>query len=239
MKQLLTPEEKKQLKFVSNYLRSHGLREGYVEFEMDYDDENLPTVESVNWKYVSHFSNSYNVEIPDVLVKIIRKVLGAAQEFAHLNTDYENLSSQRLEIRIDAVKREISMIHDVFYYDRGDVYEISFDSDQDKERFDRWMETSLAETEVPNDGILTVPYNGSGDSGWIESSFEPTNSAVPADIEHWMYEELERHCGGWEINEGSDGTFVFDFNQSVVHLEHTYNTEERQSDTIWEESFAD
>ena len=239
MKKLLTPEDKRQLKIVSNYLRSYGLRDGYVEFEMEYDDEELPTVDSVYWQYVTNFSNSYNVEIPDFLLNIIKKVLTGIQEFAQINTDYENMNSQRLELKIDAVNREISMTHEVYYYDRGDSHEISFDSDQDKERFDRWMETSLAETEVPNDGILTVPYNGSGDSGWIESSFEPTNGAVPADIEHWMYDELERHCGGWEINEGSDGRFIFDFNQSVVHLEHTYNTEESQRDTIWEESFAD
>ena len=131
------------------------------------------------------------------------------------------------------------MTHEVYYYDRGDSHEITYDSQEDIERFDRWMDTSLAETQIPSDGILTVPYNGSGDSGWIENSFEPTNGAVPADIEHWMYDELERHCGGWEINEGSDGRFIFDFNQSVVHLEHTYNTEESQRDTIWEESFAD
>ena len=239
MKKLLTPEDKRQLKIVSNYLRSYGLRDGYVEFEMEYDDEELPTVDSVYWQYVTNFSNSYNVEIPDFLLNIIKKVLTGIQEFAQINTDYENMNSQRLELKIDAVNREISMTHEVYYYDRGDSHEITYDSQEDIERFDRWMDTSLAETQIPSDGILTVPYNGSGDSGWIENSFEPTNGAVPADIEHWMYDELERHCGGWEINEGSDGRFIFDFNQSVVHLEHTYNTEESQRDTIWEESFAD
>lgn len=240
MKKLLTPEEKKQLKVVSNYLRSYGLREGYVEIEMDYDDEDLPTVDSVYWQYVTNFSNSYNVEIPDVLLDIIKKVLTGVQEFANLNTDYDgNMNSQRVEFRIDAVNREVSMVHDVYYYDRGDSHEIAYDSQEDIKRFDKWMETSLSETEVPSDGILTVPYNGSGDSGYIEGFFEPTNGAIPAEIEDWMYSELETHFGGWEINEGSDGRFIFDFNKSIVYLEHTFNTEENQRDTIWEESFAD
>ena len=53
----------------------------------------------------------------------------------------------------------------------------------------------------------------------------------------WCYQELENHFGGWEINEGSDGRFIFDFNESTVFLDHTYNTEEQQIDTLYEENF--
>ena len=50
-------------------------------------------------------------------------------------------------------------------------------------------------------------------------------------------QELENHFGGWEINEGSDGRFIFDFNEFTVFLDHTYNTEEQQIDTLYEENF--
>ena len=80
-------------------------------------------------------------------------------------------------------------------------------------------------------------YNGGGDSGYIESSFDENGDAVPAGIEDWCYQQLESHFGGWEINEGSDGAFIFDFNTSTVTLDHTYNTEEQQIDTLYEESF--
>ena len=42
-----------------------------------------------------------------------------------------------------------------------------------------------------------------------------------------------------ETNEGSDGKFMFDFNNTTIQLEHTYNTEENSTDTIFEERFAD
>ena len=100
------------------------------------------------------------------------------------------------------------------------------------------MENDFSDVEIPNDGILTVTYNGSGDSGYLESSFEENGSHVPAGIEDWCYGELSRNYGGWEINEGSDGNFIFDFNTKIVTLNHTENIEENASDTYFEQSFA-
>jgi len=82
-------------------------------------------------------------------------------------------------------------------------------------------------------------YNGSGDSGYIESNFEENGDALPTSIEDWCYRQLEDNFGGWEINEGSDGEFKFNFNDMTITLNHTYNTEENSTDTIFEESFAD
>ena len=61
---------------------------------------------------------------------------------------------------------------------------------------------------------------------------------MPNAIEDWCYNRLERLHGGWEINEGSDGSFTFDFNNMTITLDHTYNTEENSSDTLWEERFG-
>ena len=58
-------------------------------------------------------------------------------------------------------------------------------------------------------------------------------------MEDWCYTQLENNFGGWEINEGSDGKFMFNFNDMIIVLEHTYNTEENATDTLFEESFAD
>ena len=72
-----------------------------------------------------------------------------------------------------------------------------------------------------------------------ESDFEETSDSVPAAIEDWCYLQLERHFGGWEINEGSDGEFIFDFHKETIELLHTYNIQEDAHDTIYEESFAE
>jgi hypothetical protein len=49
---------------------------------------------------------------------------------------------------------------------------------------------------------------------------------------------LEEHYGGWEINEGSDGSFIFNFNDSTIELNLTYNEEYNVSNTLYEESFG-
>ena len=106
------------------------------------------------------------------------------------------------------------------------------------EQFDNWRNDELATIDIPETGILTLKYNGSGDSGYIENSFDENGDDVPAGIEDWCYRALENNFGGWEINEGSDGEFIFDFNNSMVTLNHIMNTEETETDTLYEESFA-
>jgi hypothetical protein len=83
-----------------------------------------------------------------------------------------------------------------------------------------------------------VKYNGSGDSGYIESNFDETGDSIPSEIEDWCYNKLESNFGGWEINEGSDGQFIFNFHDMTIRLDHTYNTEETTSDTIYKENFS-
>jgi hypothetical protein len=81
-----------------------------------------------------------------------------------------------------------------------------------------------------SNGILQLDYSGGGDSGYIESSFV-NGGRVPANIEDWCYEVLENNYGGWEINEGSQGYFVFDTRKNIIWLELTYNelTEETEN----------
>ncbi len=43
--------------------------------------------------------------------------------------------------------------------------------------------------------------------------------------------------GGWEINEGSQGYFIFDLKNKTVELNHTMNVEESESKTLYEEKF--
>jgi len=70
---------------------------------------------------------------------------------------------------------------------------------------------------------------------WEEKGF--LDDIVPSQVEDWCYQQLEEHFGGWEINEGSQGEFQFDFNQKTLILTHTYNTILDKSNTIWEEEF--
>lgn len=82
---------------------------------------------------------------------------------------------------------------------------------------------------------VTAQYDGSGDSGQIEDpdfgSVEVPQGLSTA-VHNLFYDLLEEHYGGWEINEGSFGQFVWNVKGDEITLEHntrteSYETEER------------
>lgn len=240
MKKLLTQEEKQYLKRVCNYLGSLGMISGEIEFEMDSYDNEI-SYDSINWNYITHFSNNYRADVPSGLIPIFQKIIKYASDeglYSYDTPDSDDISWQKFEISIDCEKKDIALYHYWSWYDRGDSNINEWDGDEGKEIFEEWKNDGvLDDLEIPEDGILTLKYNGSGDSGYLESEFE-SGEAVPNAIEDWCYNQLERIHGGWEINEGSDGSFTFDFNNMTITLDHTYNTEENSSDTLWEEPFG-
>jgi len=238
MAEILTPEEKKYLNRTCNYLASMGMTEGTISIELDAEQGDL-SQEDINWEYVQHFENNYRADLPGGLRPILQKVMNhIIDEDIFESPDIDAMSHQMIGIEIDCSRKELTVTHDYSYYGREDGSSIEYDSDEDKARFDKWMEEDLQDVEVPSEGILTLSYNGGGDSGYIESSFDETSDAVPASIEDWCYKQLESYFGGWEINEGSDGRFIFNFNNSTVNLDHTYNTEENATNTLFEENFS-
>jgi hypothetical protein len=236
---LLTPEDKQYLRRVCRYLGSLGMRDGSIEMDIDsgwdYD------FSDIDWEDQTHFANNYSAEVPDGLIPIYKKIADHIQENnLYKSPQYDDINYERIDFDIDCQKSEISVNHWYTYYQRGDSNSVTWDDEDDKEIFEEWeKEGVLEDLDIPNDGILTIKYNGSGDSGYIENSFEEIGDQVPAAIEDWCYNQLERNFGGWEINEGSDGEFIFNFHDMTIELNHTYNVEENTTDTIYEESFAE
>ena len=228
---ILTPEEKKYLGRVSRYLASMGMNYGEINFEMEQDDEEISYSE---YGFPTHFDNNYYAEIPDGLIPILKKIIDYVDDdglYSNL-PDGSDIDYQRFEITIDGVKKEISLTHIYSYYSEGDSTGIEYD-----DMIEEWEEKGVFDdTSIPEDGRLILRYNGGGDSGYIESDFE-NGEPSPGAVEEWCYQQLEENFGGWEINEGSQGEFQFDFNEKTVILSHTYNTMLDSSNTIWEEEF--
>jgi hypothetical protein len=228
---ILTPEEKKYLGKVSRYLSSLGMKYGEINFEMDTDDEEI----SYNPNdFPTHFDNNYTAEIPDGLVPILKKIIDYVDDsdlYSNLPNDGD-IDYQRFEITIDGVKKEISLTHIYSYFTEGDSMGIEYD-----DMIEEWEEKGVFDdVSIPEDGYLILKYNGGGDSGYIESDFE-NGEPSPGAVEEWCYQQLSDNFGGWEINEGSQGEFQFDFNEKTVILQHTYNTMLDETNTIWEEEF--
>ena len=228
---ILTPEEKKYLGKVSRYLASMGMKHGDINFEMEPDDEEISYSE---YGFPTHFDNNYYAEIPDGLIPILKKIIDYVDDdglYSNL-PDGSDIDYQRFEITISGVKKEIALTHIYSYYSEGDSTGIEYD-----DMIEEWEEKGVFDdTSIPEDGRLILRYNGGGDSGYIESDFE-NGEPSPGAVEEWCYQQLEENFGGWEINEGSQGEFQFDFNEKTVILSHTYNTMLDSSNTIWEEEF--
>ena len=228
---ILTPEEKKYLGKISRYLNSLGMSLGEIEFEMEPDQE---VIDYSEYGFPTHFDNNYYAEIPDGLIPILKKIIDYVDDdglYSNL-PDGSDIDYQRFEITIDGVKKEISLTHIYSYYSEGDSTGIEYD-----DMIEEWEEKGVFDdTSIPEDGYLVLKYNGGGDSGYIESDFE-NGEPSPGAVEEWCYQQLEENFGGWEINEGSQGEFQFDFNEKTVILSHTYNIIEDRSNTLWEEKF--
>jgi len=240
MEKLLTTEEKQYLRRVCNYLSSLGMEVGEFEFEMDDYGDTL-NYNNIDWNQMTHFSNNWRADVPSGLIPILQKITKYASDqelYSSETPDIDTMSWQKFEISINSANKDISFNHYWSWYDRGDASGTEWSEEDGQEIFEGWEKDGvLSDLEIPQDGILTLRYNGSGDSGYIESSFEENGDSVPSTIEDWCYNQLESHYGGWEINEGSDGEFVFNFNDMTIELNHTYNTEENSYDTLWEEEF--
>jgi hypothetical protein len=234
---ILTPEEKKYLGKVSRYLSSLGISYGEITFEMEPDDDEISYGENY---FPTHFENNYTAEIPDGLVPILKKIISYVDDeglYDELPND-ANIVYQGFEITIDSVKKEISLTHMYSYQTEGGSEGVEYD-----DMIEEWEEKGVFDDiEIPEDNYLVLKYNGGGDSGYIESHFDsgarnPYGESVPTEVEEWCYQQLEENFGGWEINEGSQGEFQFDFNEKTVILSHAYNIEESRSNTLWEEEF--
>jgi hypothetical protein len=229
---ILTPEEKKYLGKISRYLNSLGMSYGEIQFEMEPDDDEISYRENY---FPTHFENNYNAEIPDGLVPILKKIIGYVDDDG-LYSDLPNdgyIDYQRFDITIYTnEKKEISLTHSYSYQTEGGSEGVEYD-----DMIEEWEEKGVFnDTSIPEDNYLVLKYNGGGDSGYLESDFE-SGESVPTEVEEWCYQQLEINFGGWEINEGSQGEFQFDFNEKTVILSHTYNIEESKSNTLWEEEF--
>jgi len=236
MKGILTPEEKRYLKRVSNYLQSLGMTDGTIDFELDYDNFDY---DDINWDQITHFSNNYRAEIPRQFVEIVKKIIKyVVDEQLYQYPDVESLSYQNLDVDFDVKDQTISVNHWWSYYAEGDAQETTWEeSDEEGEIVTNLFQDLKRNNITPNKyGLLELRYNGGGDSGYLEDQFD-NRQDVPIEIKNWCYNQLENMHGGWEINEGSQGYFIFNFKDKVITLEHFYNTEENEHDTIFEEKF--
>lgn len=232
MEKFLSESEKKTLRWISKYINSFGKKVGTISLYVDdpyYVPELKEYISSVN-----HFEPHYDV--PKQLLPIIEHAFEIGQEKLNDVAKFsdEEVNYATIDVSINTETKEFDVSYFFSYYTAGDTdHEEWSDSKESDDQIDLLIRAS--EEAKTDDTFLTLKYNGSGDSGYIESFFEE-GLGVPEDIEDWCYSKLSRY-GGWEINEGSQGYFEFDLENRTIELYHTMNYEESKRITLFEEKF--
>lgn len=218
----LTESQIKTLKLFSYYVKSYGERfvsitKNYYDGSDDYNDE--------GWWSGTKTIDSYK-EIDEVINSII--------ESNDLEDEMDVEGHSRLEVTIDSDENSIEIKTSKFFMESREMKD-------DKEITelsggDKFIEYSKS-NEITEG---RVDFSGGGDSGDIYSNMEiPRGNSVdvPSNIMDSLYDWLESFYGGWEINEGSQGSFNFYFDEGKVYLTFYENYEESEVDTVFESKF--
>lgn len=215
----LSEKDKKTLNTFSMYLQSYGSKVG--RYRIDVSTEN-----DVYWDYTRWSGDGTRMSIDsyDAIDELIKNIFNENED-----TMLENFGSEDrggIEVIINSNDKTLSFVAEVLVHQTSySGSEYTFD-DIDNQNIKDWL-SEMKGAYVSG----TINYEGSGDSGYIESDIifnDNTRSDYPSQLEDWMYSELGQY-GGWEINEGSQGNFHFNFDNETINLEHGENYEEEES----------
>jgi hypothetical protein len=222
----LTPEQTKTLKLFSYYCRGYGAKEVARDFwfrngNEDWSDHTW-TSPQLRTSIESYSS------IDDLIETIIDKY-----KLYYMGNDSDNLITVTFDLNC------INNIMSIYAYE--EVYEYVDSGTESDSNEDNDLLLFFNEMKDQNITTGTVDFSGGGDSGYINGEISLDNGSsqvLPDNIDRFLYNMLESHQGGWEIDDGSQGTFTFDFKNDVVILDFQLNTiETYRVDTEYEIRF--
>lgn len=215
----LSEEQIRKLNLFSYYCRGYGVEEVNItafvnDCELEYIDNQARN------KFGSP------IELYDSIEESLTELLensGALDEIG----DCE--SSGNIIINIDCVEKTINL--------EGFYYVMTTDENYYEDELDEIDNEDVVKffTSRKSDGFEfgRVGFEGSGDSGYIDERIrynDGNEEACPEAVVNYLYNALENSIGGgWEINEGSQGTFEFNFKENKIQLNAGVNNEGEES----------
>jgi hypothetical protein len=214
---------KKKFKMLMAYLK--GFKKESISFELNINSQDVEEIEiydgvdmtSTFYSYFESIVNQYADELYDEGPGSVDN----AGDYFYVDGDIYPSENKIVfnQVRFTEYGTE----------DSGTSYHFD-DYEEDDTIYDNFIEVRkfLDEKKITS---ATVSYNGGGDSGYIEGTYESEKGTgdVPAGIEDICYSLLEEY-GGWEINEGSQGTIVF--TRDEIDVNHEWNTEVDETNEI-------
>lgn len=236
---MLSPEEKKILKFLKKYLLTHGVYS--AEFEFEYDGGDLGEISPNEFDVVGWGQDATRIpaKISEVLYQIFMREVEPKLEEAY-NDVHNDISSSGVRLRFD-FRFDTTEISSYFWWSFYGVNEETHET-YEYDDYQPQIENCIRDLKELNSNIneARVDYSGGGDSGYVEDTIT-TNEGdflTPESCSDFIYENLP---SGWEINEGSQGfaRFVFPENieDSYIEIMYQENYEGEGTTTLFEEEF--
>jgi uncharacterized protein YggL (DUF469 family) len=216
----LTDEQKKTLKLFSYYCGSYGAKTATLTVYLNEGG-------TIDWIDSYWYSETNTIiETYDKINELIDYILRETELLNYY--DYDGSGTLEFEIDIEERKMSIEGWHRE-HSTRDSIMEWSDGNDDFgdlKEDFDRFFEQMDGENG-------RIEFNGSGDDGYLEADIELSNGQsmdIPSFIQEFCYDMLRSNYGGWEINEGSQGSFKINPSNKLIELYFEENIEEEDSD---------
>lgn len=212
----LTPEQKKTLQLFSYYVQSHGENEANITVTLDNCN--------IDWIPDYAYGNSTRIDMYDTILTLIEELSSKDELFTNSHCEGRgeldwNIDCKEKKVKVISYQENFSYntLGNSLYFD--DVPEKFSDSFQSFIK--KLSESSLVE--------YRVSFNGSGDSGYIdEFIMDDISISIPDDVMTILYDLLNNTLAGWEINEGSQGDFLFDLEEKVLELSVEENIQDNE-----------
>lgn len=208
----LTDEQKKTLKLFSYYCMTYGGEEVDNDVFVQYGDIEWA---EYYWHIIKPHSNS-RIEGYD-RINDLRDTLIDEYNLLYVADDSDYYT--KIQFHIDCKERilTIKAWQEVMSSENKSITRNIKDYESLNEFVDK----------MKSDGYEggQIDFEGSGDSGYVNNLIFLDGDVpldVPPYIEDFCYEMLSEFPG-WEINEGSQGHFNFDFNSGEVELHYEQN----------------
>lgn len=217
----ISEKDKEKLEIFSKYMRSMGCKKGQYNLNI-YED---------GYFYPNGFfdvDKGRKIDLYPIIEDFFQKITNDEEKLLSYFDDLYDFNMGEINIVVDAIEKTIGIELSYAFIDS----ECSDYSHNLTERFaNKEEQSTLAKffeskfNEGNNTGILN--FNGGGDSGWIEDNMELDGDyeTAPEDVLDLCYDLLQSYYPGWEINEGSQGSFTLDFKNKKIMLEFCLNIE--------------
>lgn len=231
-----TTEEQRMLNFLWKYGKSVGKK--YLRWDFNFDDNpwdelnisvddfdtdmSFPNVLTIPTKVRDFLFRFYEEKIEPEIEVSFNKILDTIE--------VSDASNYDLSIIMDLQKRKIAAFAKLDYYTNSEaqIFELELP--------DEVYESLIGVIDDKKIQQVEVGYDGSGDSGDVSDTFKVKGQffLTPEMVERFISVNLP---GGWENNEGGQGSVFFDLEDKSVKINHVENIYESASDTILELDF--